>query len=87
MRGPAGMGRGASHAQAALLAAALPLCWLMPQAGVSLGAAMAVRGGLSMIAGEIAQTLRIGHRMAMALATAAAALGATLGAWAPAPLP
>jgi hypothetical protein len=48
---------------------------------------MAVLGGLSMIAGEIAQTLRIGHRMAMALATAAAALGATLGAWAPPSLP
>jgi hypothetical protein len=77
----------APAARIALLAAALPLCWLMPQAGVSLWAVMAVLGGLSMIAGEIAQTLRIGHRMAMALATAAAAFGATLGAWAPPPLP
>ena len=71
-----------------LFAAALPLCWLMPRASVSLWAGVATLACLSAVAGEIALHLGTRRRVGVALTAVAAALGAGLGAWSgPAGLP
>ncbi len=64
----------------ALFAAVLPLCWIVPQAGVTLLAGLVSGGVLSVLAAELAGQLHVPHRAALALAVFAAAFGAALRA-------
>ncbi|GGG45107.1 hypothetical protein GCM10010964_35630 [Caldovatus sediminis] len=66
--------------RAALFAAALGLCWLVPGASLTLFAALLTAGTLSLLAAELAGQLRVPHRWALALAVWAAAFGAVLRA-------